>query len=205
MGKARATRQAIIEKAAVIFNQNGYQRTSLSLLAKALGLTKGAIYGHFAGKDDLAVAALRHNLYQLFQRITAGLEPERSPLGKLRALAGCILENSPGTMATGGCPVLNTGVDADDAHPWLLAEVRRALGNWDRQLQKLIDAGMLAGEVRPDAPAAMFKASFIALIEGGIFLAKTLEDQRALEHAVAAIDLLIDTVLARPREDEALD
>jgi hypothetical protein len=49
----------------------------------------------------------------------------------------------------------------------------------------------------------MFKASFIALIEGGIFLAKTLEDRRALEHAVAAVGLLIDMVLASPREGRA--
>ncbi len=58
MGKAEETRQTIIEKAAVIFNKNGYQRTTMSTLTKALGLTKGAIYGHFADKDELAIRKL---------------------------------------------------------------------------------------------------------------------------------------------------
>ena len=66
MGKAEETRQTIIEKAAVIFNKNGYQRTTMSTLTKALGLTKGAIYGHFADKDELAVEAFRYSVRKIY-------------------------------------------------------------------------------------------------------------------------------------------
>ena len=69
MGKAVETRQAIIEKAAVIFNKNGYQRTTMSTLTKALGLTKGAIYGHFADKDELAVEAFRYSGRKIYEMV----------------------------------------------------------------------------------------------------------------------------------------
>ena len=69
VGKAEETRQTIIEKAAVIFNKNGYQRTTMSTLTRALGLTKGAIYGHFTDKDELAVEAFRYSVRQMSERL----------------------------------------------------------------------------------------------------------------------------------------
>ncbi|HET6418627.1 MAG TPA: TetR/AcrR family transcriptional regulator [Geobacteraceae bacterium] len=196
MGKAEETRQAIIKKAAVIFNKNGYQRTSMSTLTKALNLTKGAIYGNFADKDDLAVEAFRYSIGQVYNRILPRLESYESPLGKLRALARTFVDFFEETEKSGGCPILNTAVDSDDAHPKLLQEVRAALEDWKENMIRLVRAGMECGEIRTDADAEAFAANFIALIEGGILLAKTMGDRNYLEHSVDAIDLLIDYLLA---------
>ena len=43
----------------------------------------------------------------------------------------------------------------------------------------------------------LFAATFIALIEGGILLAKTMGDKKYLEHSVNGINLLIDQMAAR--------
>ncbi|MCK7472257.1 MAG: TetR/AcrR family transcriptional regulator [Desulfomicrobium escambiense] len=77
LGKAEETRQAIIEKAAVIFNKNGYQRTSMAMLCEDLGLSKGAIYGHFADKDTLAVEAFLHSVRQVSERVRKRSGPVR--------------------------------------------------------------------------------------------------------------------------------
>lgn len=92
MGKAEVTRQAIIEKAAVIFNKNGYQRTSMSTLTKALGLTKGAIYGNFAGKDALAVEAFRFSVQQVSDRVRVRLQIHEGAVDKLRGFAATFLD-----------------------------------------------------------------------------------------------------------------
>ncbi len=47
MTKAEKTKQFILEKAAVLFNQNGYAGTSMDDIMKATGLSKGALYGNF--------------------------------------------------------------------------------------------------------------------------------------------------------------
>jgi len=60
--KAELTTQYIIETVAPIFNKNGYAATSMSDLTKATGLTKGAIYGNFKNKEDLAIASFKHNV-----------------------------------------------------------------------------------------------------------------------------------------------
>jgi TetR/AcrR family transcriptional regulator, transcriptional repressor for nem operon len=195
LGKAEETRQAIIEKAAVIFNRNGYQRTSMAMLCKALGLTKGAIYGHFADKDDLAVEAFLHSVRNVSERVRGQLQACEGTVESLRAFARTFLHFYEETVQSGGCPILNTAVDSDDAHPRLHEEVRRVLTAWEGRLVAMVNVGKENGEIRLDADAELFAASFIAQIEGGILLAKTLGDKRYLERSVDGINLLIDRMM----------
>jgi AcrR family transcriptional regulator len=192
VSKAEETRQAIIEKAAVIFNKNGYERTTMSMLTEALGLTKGAIYGHFADKDALAVEAFRFSVGRVSERVRAQLQPLDGAVARLRAFAATFLDIFEETVRDGGCPILNTAADADDAHPLLHLEVRRVLAAWESRLVAMVAAGKEMGEIRPDADAELFASSFIAQIEGGILLAKTMGDKRYLERSVEGINLLID-------------
>ena len=50
---AQATRSHILDTAELVFEQRGVSGTSLHELAKAAGLTRGAIYWHFKDKSDL--------------------------------------------------------------------------------------------------------------------------------------------------------
>ena len=64
------TKQLIIEKALPIFNQKGYNATSISDITSATGITKGAIYGNFKNKDDVALAAFDHGVNIVLKQIT---------------------------------------------------------------------------------------------------------------------------------------
>src|SRR5262245_13558435 len=59
MTKAQRTRLHIIEKTAPLFNMNGFDGTSLADLCRVTGLTKGALYGNFLDKEELATEAFR--------------------------------------------------------------------------------------------------------------------------------------------------
>ncbi|MGN8049220.1 ScbR family autoregulator-binding transcription factor [Curtobacterium sp. 22159] len=56
--RAVATRAAIIDAAAVEFDEHGYLGTSIDAVADRAGLTKGAVYFHFTSKADLAGAVI---------------------------------------------------------------------------------------------------------------------------------------------------
>ena len=58
------TRDRLIEVAAAAFAEAGIEATSLRDIAARAGLTKGAIYGIFDGKDDLVLAVVRARLPQ---------------------------------------------------------------------------------------------------------------------------------------------
>lgn len=46
-----------------MFNKKGYAATSLKDLTDAIGLIKGAIYGNFKNKDEVALAVYKHNVF----------------------------------------------------------------------------------------------------------------------------------------------
>ena len=52
------TRQRLLAEAQRLFRERGYTATSLEQIAEAAEVTKGAIYGHFASKEDLMLSAL---------------------------------------------------------------------------------------------------------------------------------------------------
>ncbi|GAT82812.1 TetR family transcriptional regulator [Streptomyces sp. F-3] len=56
--RAEQTRATIIRAAAELFDQKGYERTSLSDIVAHAKVTKGALYFHFAAKEDLAQAIM---------------------------------------------------------------------------------------------------------------------------------------------------
>ena len=59
--KAR-TRQALLEAAAEVFAEHGFHGASIDMIAEAAGYTKGAVYAHFANKDELYLALLDEHL-----------------------------------------------------------------------------------------------------------------------------------------------
>ncbi len=59
--KAR-TRAQLIDAAATVFARRGYVAASLDEVAEEAGLTKGAVYSNFAGKEDLFQAVIEDRL-----------------------------------------------------------------------------------------------------------------------------------------------
>lgn len=57
-----ATRQAILTAAGALFSRQGYAATGIGAIVERSGLTKGAIFHHFADKRDLALCWMREEL-----------------------------------------------------------------------------------------------------------------------------------------------
>src|SRR6266481_3270397 len=79
MTKGEQTRREIVQKAAPLFNQKGYQGTSLSDLMDATGLQKGGIYRHFSSKEDLAAEAFDYSWRKAVHGRLDGTGPSGCP------------------------------------------------------------------------------------------------------------------------------
>ncbi|MFE5670815.1 TetR/AcrR family transcriptional regulator [Agromyces sp. NPDC056523] len=64
-GRPGYDQQGILRVAVAAFNEFGYDATSMGVLADRLGLSKSAIYHHFASKDEILDRALDHALSSL--------------------------------------------------------------------------------------------------------------------------------------------
>lgn len=84
---AQETRAAIIEAAVRMFSVNGVSRTTLAEIAREAGVTRGAIYWHFANKADLLNALWDQVLLPYEPLAQASESPdEPDPLGRMQEL-----------------------------------------------------------------------------------------------------------------------
>jgi TetR/AcrR family acrAB operon transcriptional repressor len=78
--EAQVTRSRILDTAELVFEQRGVSGTSLNEIAKAAGLTRGAIYWHFQNKADLFNAMMERATLPLEQADVAGFkDPQTTP------------------------------------------------------------------------------------------------------------------------------
>ena len=180
MSKAERTKQFIIEQTAPIFNKKGYAGTSLSDLTNATGLTKGAIYGNFNNKDEVAVAAFEYNFGLLTQAIDKRMLLAESAEDQLLVFINFYLEYYDTVLMRGGCPILNTAIDSDDGNPLLFNKVKDALNRWIKGVKTIVERGVEEKEFNTSIAPETFATLFTSLIEGGILLSKTTGETKHL-------------------------
>lgn len=195
MGKAERTREFIVEKTAPLFNRKGYAGTSMSDLTETTGLTKGAIYGNFENKDEVALAAFDYNLLRMVQRVRAQQGNDTTAIGKLKAYIEVYRKGLFSPSLSAGCPIVNTGVEADDTHPGLRKKVTDAVSSWHRSISAIIHQGIRSGEMKEDADVPAFAALMIAMIEGGITVSKISGNISYLNQSLDQLERIIDTQL----------
>lgn len=172
ISKAEKTRQFIIEKTAPIFNAKGYAGTSLNDMTEATGLTKGSIYGNFSNKDEVAVAAFEFNLKKVNAIVERELAKESSAKQKLLVYVKVYQDFLKHPFPEGGCPVLNTAVEADDTHPLLKQKAGDAVLNWKKMVSGLIKKGIDQKEFRKGVDPEEMALAIIAMIEGATMIAR---------------------------------
>jgi len=191
LSKAARTRQFIVEKTAGIFNKKGYAGTSLSDLTEATGLTKGSIYGNFKNKEEVAVAAFEYNTAKVRKQTKHLIDQATTYHDKLMVYAQVYHRFTAVSFPEGGCPILNTAVDADDTNPVLKEKAAQVVINWKKRIEDLIQGGIAAGEFKPGIDVAQTALSIIALIEGGIMIAKVTNTPASLDKVLKTVDTII--------------
>ena len=80
------TRQGqILEVAARVFCERGYEATSMGDVAAAVGMTKAGIYHHIAGKEELLAAIMNYGMDLFEAKVLAKTERIADPLERLTA------------------------------------------------------------------------------------------------------------------------
>ncbi|ANH38058.1 HTH-type transcriptional repressor KstR2 [Nocardioides dokdonensis FR1436] len=74
-GRPGHDQQAVLREAVALFIRQGYDATSMGDLARALGLSKSAIYHHVASKEQLLGLALDAALAELTEAVEAATAP----------------------------------------------------------------------------------------------------------------------------------
>jgi AcrR family transcriptional regulator len=80
------SRQEILRTAARLFQQRGYDATSMNDVAAALKLSKGGLYHHFQSKDEILFEIMNHAMEITEERVLNPVRGIADPEERLRAL-----------------------------------------------------------------------------------------------------------------------
>ncbi len=80
------SRQEILRTAARLFQQRGYDATSMNDVAAALKLSKGGLYHHFQSKDEILFNIMNHAMDITQERVVNAVATIADPEDRLRAL-----------------------------------------------------------------------------------------------------------------------
>jgi TetR/AcrR family transcriptional repressor of nem operon len=195
MTKGEETRQMIIERAAPLFNRRGFHGCSMSDIMEATGLEKGGIYRHFSSKEEIAQAAFRYSVEASIKLRTSGVENILSPLETLRAMIARFV-HAPSAVA-GGCPLMNTAIDADDGNETLRGLVREAFKDWRQRVIGVLERAIDAGEIDEHADVAWLSTTVMVTLEGALMLSRLERRKEPLLHAQRALDVVLKSVAGK--------
>lgn len=189
--RGEATRTALVRTARELFRERGYAGVGTNELVKRAGVTRGAMYHHFADKRELFRAAYEETEKELVEGLAAQLAAIEDPWEALVAGMRWFFDIStdPKLMRMGlidGPSVLGWGA-------WREIGDRYALGVVAAGLQRAIDAGaMRAADV--DRLAHLLLA---ALGEAAMMLASSPDPPGEREHVEATLMLMLDGLRAQ--------
>jgi TetR/AcrR family transcriptional repressor of nem operon len=199
MPQASATREKLLNSALHAFRLKGYAATSVDDICREAGVTKGAFFHHFKGKEELAVASTEH-WTAVTGALFAGAQYHAIAQPRARVLAYIDFRSSliQGDAADFTCLLGTLVQETYSSHPAIRDACSRAID---------VHAGTvgqdLAAAKRMHAPRARWDPAGVALyiqatIQGAFILAKARGDTGIAQACLAHLRAYIASLLPMP-------
>ncbi|MEU7581240.1 helix-turn-helix domain-containing protein [Streptomyces sp. NPDC041068] len=166
-----ARRRQILDGAALCFARNGFHATSMQDVLKEVGLSAGAVYRYFRGKDELITAIVSEvlaDIGEIFESAARQSPPPPPDVLVVRVLAE-VLDLRPGMRegARSSFPRLMiqvwTETLRDEELSALIGDVyAKVRGSW----MAIVEGYQEAGVMRADIPADHVARTMIAMVQG---------------------------------------
>ena len=194
MTKADRTRLHILEKTAPLFNRKGYDGTSLAELTEVAGMTKGALYGNFAGKEEIALEAFKYSMAKVRQMVRHQLQGTVTYKAQLSALLDFYSKYVFNPPIPGGCPLLNTAIEADDHRTSMRRIVVKELMHTINFIQDLIQQGIAEKEFRSDVNSGEIAYTFFCAVEGALMFSRVERSREPMDIIVKHCKKILDQI-----------
>jgi TetR/AcrR family transcriptional regulator, transcriptional repressor for nem operon len=180
--QAVRNRERIVETAAQLFRERGFEGIRVADLMKEAGLTHGGFYGHFSSKEDLIAEASGRALVRSLEALSQAAQ--RAPGDPLSAVAGAYLTSRHRDNPGAGCLLAALGPDVSRQGP----AIRRSVTD---HVCGAVD--LLVTMVRGKSKAARRQKalSTYATLVGALVMARAVDDralsQEILEAGLASV------------------
>lgn len=186
------TRERLIESARTLLWERGYVGTSPKNIQQLAGAGQGSMYHHFAGKEELARAAIDRTA----EEMRAGIDAQLSGPGTALERISAYLRREREVLK--GCPIGRLTQDPDVMAAPVLREPVGEIFTWLRaRLAGVVAEGVDAGELSPAIDPAATASVIVAALQGGYVLARAADSTEPFEQAIEGILALLGAYTAR--------
>lgn len=192
-GRPGHSLDSLLGVAVAVFNERGYDATSMEDIAGRLGITKSAIYHHVPGKGELLRLALDRALDALFavmQEPGARSGPAISRLEHVVRASVRVLSEE--------LPFVTLLLRVRGNSPVELAALQRRR-NFDRIVTALVRSAAEAGDVRPDLDPAVTSRLLFGTVNSLVEWYRPDRELDADALTDAVVSTLFDGLRTRPR------
>lgn len=191
MSKGDQTRQRIVSEAAALFNKQGFAGSSMADLMEATGLEKGGIYRHFSSKEEVAAEAFDYAWRVATDLRMHDVDSVPNSVDRLkRFISNFVERRSP---IPGGCPLLNTAIEADDGSPVMRDRARSALRQWQSRLGAITTGGIKKGEIRKGTSPKTMATLIVSSLEGALMISRLERNDKALRAVQTHLNNYLET------------
>jgi TetR/AcrR family transcriptional repressor of nem operon len=159
-----ATRRKILEAAFAEFYKHGFQGGSLNRIVEAAGTTKGALFHHFASKQELGYAVVDEIIEPILeQRWLAPLADSTDPIAEIkRVFRHFAKEDTSSGAYVQGCPLNNLAQEMSPLDEGFRKRIDRLYAGWRKRYTEALAAGVTSGKVRNDVSPRKVAALLVA-------------------------------------------
>ncbi|AZZ90616.1 TetR family transcriptional regulator [Hahella sp. KA22] len=144
----QSARGRLLAKAAHLFKEKGYERTTVRDLAASVGIQSGSIFHHFRSKEDILFAVMEETILYITAKMREALEQAPTPRDRLLALLRCELESVLGGTGEAMTVLVYEWRSLSDARQEEILKLRDQYeGLWLDTLSEARDAGLVKGDV----------------------------------------------------------
>lgn len=177
-----ATRKAILDAAFNLFYHNGFQATGLSEIVEQAGVSKGAIYNHFASKLELGYAIVDEVLHEhVLSHWMAPYQELEDPIEATMA----VMENAREFLAESefnlGCPLNNLVQEMASIDEGFRSRLNQLTVNWVKTVAESFEHARANGSLKEDINSAEVAGFVVSVFEGTMGLVKCARSVEYLE------------------------
>ncbi|MFE9145508.1 TetR/AcrR family transcriptional regulator [Streptomyces tubercidicus] len=182
----RGTQERLIRSTQELLWERGYVGTSPKAILERAGVGQGSMYHHFAGKSELALAAIRRSAEELRQSAEECLGAPGTAYDRVSAY---LLRER---RVLRGCPIGRMTQDRDVVHsPELRRPLDELFGWLQGRITEVLAEGQRRGELADGLDPAAGAAAVAAVVQGGYVLARAAEDPAPFDAAVQGVLALL--------------
>ena len=181
-----SSKTKLLDAALKVIRSKGYSATTLDDICAAAGVTKGSFFHHFSGKEDLALAAVKH-----WNDVTGSLfagaayQQVQDPRERILAYIDFRAQIVQGDLADVTCLLGTMVQETYDSHPAIRAACREGIEGHAQTLVPIIEAAKSLYAPDADWSAESLALYTQAALQGAFIIAKAQSDSNIAVQCIA--------------------